>query len=69
MKITNETVDVVIAGGAAGIGKATVKKFVDDGATVVFCDVNKSIGNAFAEELGAPHSFHQVDVTDRRGMG
>ena len=63
MKLNNKI--AVITGGAAGIGKATVKKFVDEGATVAFCDVNVSLGNAFVEELGASHSFHQVDVTDR----
>ena len=63
MKLNNKI--AVITGGAAGIGKATVKKFVDEGATVAFCDVNESLGNAFVEELGASHSFHQVDVTDR----
>jgi len=63
MRLKNKV--AVITGGAAGIGKATVQKFVDEGATVAFCDVNDSLGNAFMQELGTPHSYHKVDVADR----
>ena len=37
----------VITGGATGIGKATVETFALQGATVIFCDVNKVEGENF----------------------
>jgi len=30
----------VITGGTSGIGKVTVFRFVEEGARVVFCDIN-----------------------------
>jgi NAD(P)-dependent dehydrogenase (short-subunit alcohol dehydrogenase family) len=52
----------VITGGCSGIGLATVKRFVDEGAKVVIGDVNAEAGAAVAEEFGV--TFVEVDVTD-----
>ena len=41
----------VITGGATGIGKATVETFALQGATVIFCDVNKNEGEKTQKEL------------------
>lgn len=46
----------VITGGAQGIGKATVEKFLKEGAKVIIWDVDDSKGSAFVEEL-ATHGF------------
>ena len=35
---------ISLTGGATGIGKATVETFAQQGATVIFCDVNKQNG-------------------------
>ena len=58
----------LITGGAAGIGKATAKKFLAEGATVVICDVNEEVGKATVEELGGKISFTKVDVTNRENV-
>jgi len=56
----------VITGGAAGIGKATAKVFVEQGATVCICDVNGEAGTKTANELGC--NFSKVDVADRQAV-
>jgi 3-oxoacyl-[acyl-carrier protein] reductase len=58
----------LITGGAAGIGKATAQRFIEEGARVVICDVNEDAGRAAVEELGPEVTFYQVDVTDRQAV-
>lgn len=43
----------IIAGGASGIGLATVKAFAEKGAKVVLADFNEEAGQAKADELKA----------------
>jgi 3-oxoacyl-[acyl-carrier protein] reductase len=54
----------LITGGADGIGKATAKVFVDQGAIVCICDINENKGQKTAEELGC--TFFKVDVSNRQ---
>ncbi len=58
----------LITGGAAGIGKATAQRFLEEGATVVICDVNAEAGAAALRDLGGGVTFYQVDVTDRQAV-
>jgi len=53
----------VITGGASGIGAATVRRFVAEGASVVISDVQVSEGAALCAELGSACRFVRTDVT------
>ncbi len=54
----------VVTGGAAGIGRATVERFVDEGARVVVADLDADRGNSLARDLGDAVAFKQTDVAD-----
>lgn len=54
----------VVTGGASGIGAGCVKRFHDEGASVVIADVQEGPGEALASELGARALFQRCDVSD-----
>jgi len=56
----------LITGGAGGIGKATAKVFMEQGAIVCTCDVSESLGQETAKELGC--IFSKVDVSNRQAV-
>ena len=58
-----ENAAVVVTGGASGIGEATVRKLVAEGASVVIADLQQNLGEALATELGAKTLFCPTDVT------
>lgn len=58
---------VVITGAAGGIGAATARRFAELGATVIATDVLDHEGERLAAELGAPHTYVHLDVTDYPG--
>src|SRR5437763_11907356 len=54
-----------VTGGASGIGEATVRRFLAEGASVAFCDRDGERGQRVAAELetaGAKVTFTQADV-------
>jgi 3alpha(or 20beta)-hydroxysteroid dehydrogenase len=53
----------VVTGGARGIGEATVRRLLAEGAQVVLGDVLVESGELLAKELGAQASFVELDVT------
>lgn len=53
----------VVTGGASGIGAGTVRRFVDEGASVVIADLQEDAGQALAAELGDSTRFARCDVT------
>jgi 3-oxoacyl-[acyl-carrier protein] reductase len=58
----------LITGAAAGIGRATARRFAGEGATLAVCDVNEEQGRATVQALGPNHSFYPVDVSDRNAV-
>jgi len=56
----------LITGGAAGIGEATARRFAEEGAKVVICDVNEAAGQEVVKTLGPEAGFYSVDVADRQ---
>lgn len=58
----------LITGGAAGIGRATAQRFIEEGARVVICDVNKDAGRSAVDSLGGGVIFYSVDVADRQAV-
>ena len=57
----------IITGGAAGMGEAHVRRFIDEGAKVVLTDVNADKGQSLAEKVGENALFIEHDVTDEEG--
>ncbi|KAM0935997.1 putative secoisolariciresinol dehydrogenase [Dioscorea sansibarensis] len=53
----------LITGGASGLGKATARQFLQEGATVVLADINSKLGSEAADELGSRAKFIECDVT------
>jgi NAD(P)-dependent dehydrogenase (short-subunit alcohol dehydrogenase family) len=55
--------NVIVTGGANGIGTALVRKFHQQGATVFFCDRDVRSGRKLAAELGPRAVFQSLDLT------
>jgi NAD(P)-dependent dehydrogenase (short-subunit alcohol dehydrogenase family) len=53
----------LVAGGASGLGEATVRALHERGAIVTIADVNDERGRALAAELGERAAFEHADVT------
>lgn len=54
----------IVTGGARGIGAATVRRFVAEGARVVIADRLDREGQALADQLGPAAGFFHLDVAD-----
>ncbi len=56
----------IVTGGASGIGEATSRLFIQEGARVVIADIDDNKGNTLEAELnqnGEVARFHNFDVT------
>ncbi len=58
---------VIVTGGAAGIGAVTVKKFIDEGASVSIWDVNDEQGKTLAAEFEQAE-FYNVNVSNMENV-
>jgi NAD(P)-dependent dehydrogenase (short-subunit alcohol dehydrogenase family) len=53
----------IITGGASGIGAASARMFVEEGARVLIADMRSEPGEELANELGTAAAFCRVDVS------
>jgi NAD(P)-dependent dehydrogenase (short-subunit alcohol dehydrogenase family) len=58
----------VITGGASGLGRATVKRFVAHGAKAAIFDMNEEKGQQLVDELGDSVIFCNVNVTSEESV-
>jgi NAD(P)-dependent dehydrogenase (short-subunit alcohol dehydrogenase family) len=59
----------IVTGGASGIGRGIVERFVAEGARVVIADVEDDRGEALAAALGPAALFRRTDVSDPEQVG
>lgn len=58
---------VFITGGSTGIGAASVRKFISEGWSVAFADINAEAAASLMEELGEPERL-MFSVADTRDL-
>jgi NAD(P)-dependent dehydrogenase (short-subunit alcohol dehydrogenase family) len=54
----------IVTGGASGLGRGIVERFVEEGASVVIADLDADAGKALAAELAPAAAFVATDVAD-----
>ncbi|MBV9284471.1 MAG: SDR family oxidoreductase [Acidimicrobiia bacterium] len=54
----------IVTGGANGIGRGIVERFLDEGARVVIADIDETMGAALADKLGDSTAFKKADVAN-----
>ena len=55
---------VIITGAASGIGKATSRLFIEEGAKVVMADITDEKGKKIADDLGVNAEYVHTDVSN-----
>ncbi|TDE16797.1 3-hydroxyacyl-CoA dehydrogenase [Dyadobacter psychrotolerans] len=62
MQLQNAT--ALITGGASGLGEATARLFLSQGANIVILDLNESSGKSLETEFSGRLKFFKTDVSD-----
>ncbi len=58
----------IVTGGTSGLGAATARALVREGAKVAIWGRSEEKGQALVEELGSNVMFQQIDVTDAKAV-
>ena len=58
----------IITGAADGIGEATARLFVQEGASIILADIDDEKGRAVARELGQKTVYLHADVTSEAAI-
>jgi NAD(P)-dependent dehydrogenase (short-subunit alcohol dehydrogenase family) len=58
----------VITGAGSGIGRASARMFVAEGAKVIVAEIDESLGEASVREAGTGAVFMRTDVTDEESV-
>lgn len=58
----------IVTGGASGLGEATARRLVAEGAKVAIWDLNEEKGNKVAADLNGNAYFKKVDVTNTEAV-
>ncbi|WP_286793342.1 glucose 1-dehydrogenase [Microbacterium sp. UBA3394] len=58
----------IVTGGTSGIGRASVERFVAEGARVAIADIQDEAGQALADALGDAAIYVHTDVTDEAAL-
>ena len=61
--LMNDNKTAIVTGAAKGIGKEIAKRLVSDGFFAVIVDIDKTVGENLANELGDEHAqFIRCDI-------
>jgi NAD(P)-dependent dehydrogenase (short-subunit alcohol dehydrogenase family) len=66
MQLQNAT--AIITGGASGLGEATARLFLANGANVAILDLNQTAGNDLENEFPGNLKFIKTDVSDEASV-
>jgi NAD(P)-dependent dehydrogenase (short-subunit alcohol dehydrogenase family) len=66
MEIAGKT--FLVSGGSSGLGAATARTLVAAGASVVIADLNRTLGERLAAELGPQARMIETDVADEASV-
>ena len=58
----------IVTGGASGLGEATVRAYIEKGASVAIFDMNAERGEKLVQELGDKVAFFNVNVADEESV-
>lgn len=66
MELKNKV--AVVTGGASGLGEATVRRYVKNGAKCAIFDLNEERGKNLVNELGSTVKFYKVNVASEESV-